>query len=112
MCVAVMEADKANVTDKSQTLNARVPNDNLKHEQQYTSNFINLTCKIWFPVSAFSGRGAMIVRRQHLAFKNCVLLYILTSIFHNLDNNMYHIWLFIFATRFSLVILISIELTD
>lgn len=112
MCVAVMEADKVNVTDRSQTLNARVPNDNLKHKQQYTSNFINLTCKIWFPVSAFSGQGAMIVRRQHLAFKNCVLLYILTSIFHNLDNNMYRIWLFIFATQFSLVILISIELTD
>lgn len=33
ICVAVMEADKVNVTDKSQTLNARVPNNNLKHEQ-------------------------------------------------------------------------------
>lgn len=101
ICVAVMEADKVNVTDKSQTLNARVPNDNLQHVQQYTSNFTQLTCKIWFPVSAFSGRGAVIVRYQHLAIKSCVPLYILTSIFHNLDNNMYHIWLFIFATRFS-----------
>lgn len=68
--------------------------------------------QIWFPVSAFSGRGAAIVRRQHLAFKCCVLLYIRTSIFHNLDNNIYHIWLFIFAKWFSLVILIQIELTD
>lgn len=106
ICVAVMEADKVNVKDKSQTLNARVPNDNLQHEQQYSSNFILLTCKIRFSVSAFSGGGAVIVRRQRLAFKSCVLLYILTSIIHNLDNNMFHIWLFIVATRFSFVILI------
>lgn len=106
ICVAVMAADKVNVTDKRQTLNARVPNNNLKRVQQHTSNFIHLTCKIWFPVSAFSGRGAVIVRHQHLALKSCVLLYILTSIFHNLDNNVYHIWLFIFAARFSSVVLI------
>lgn len=55
ICVAVLEADKVNVTDKSQTLNSKVLSDNLKHEQQYTTNFIHLTCKIWFPVPAFSG---------------------------------------------------------
>lgn len=106
ICVAVMAADKVNVTDKRQTLNARVPNNNLKRVQQHTSNFIHLTCKIGFPVSAFSGRGAVIVRHQHLALKSCVLLYILRSIFHNLDNNVYHIWLFIFAAQFSSVVLI------
>lgn len=106
ICGAVMEADKVNVTDTSPTLDAGVSNGNLKHQQQYTSNFTHLTCKIWLPVSAFSGQVAVVVRCQHLAFKSCAILYTLASIFHNLDNNMDHIWLFIFATRFSVVILI------
>lgn len=53
-----MEADKVNVTDRSRTLNARGPDGKLKRDNQYTSNFNNLTYKIGFPVCAFSGQGA------------------------------------------------------
>lgn len=52
ICVAVTEAHKVNMTDRSRALNARVPDGNLKHDQQYTSNFNHLTCKIGFPVLA------------------------------------------------------------
>lgn len=52
ICVAVTEADKVNVTDRSRTLNARVLEGNRKRDQQYTSNFNHLTCKIGFPVCA------------------------------------------------------------
>lgn len=52
ICVAVTEADKVNVTDRSRTLNARVPDGNFKRDQQYTSNCNHLTCKIGFPVCA------------------------------------------------------------
>lgn len=48
ICVAVAEADKVNVTDRSRTLNARVPDGNLKRNQQYTSNFNHMTCKMGF----------------------------------------------------------------
>lgn len=52
ICVAVTEAHKVNVTDRSRTLNARVPDGNLKRNRQYTTNFNHLTCKIGFPVCA------------------------------------------------------------
>lgn len=52
ICVAVTEADKVNVTDRSRTLNARAPDGNLKRDQQYTINFNHMTCKIGFPVCA------------------------------------------------------------
>lgn len=50
ICVAVTEAHKVNVTDRSRTLSARVPDGNLKRDQQYTSNLNHLTCKIGFLV--------------------------------------------------------------